>query len=104
MFAWIATRTGVQLPSPPAVALAKTDLLVNEYVCLTIKSDTKTRAHSQSFRETDKRLDEFRTQCWTRDSFRSWSAMRHRIAFCHCVPDLSHSLQSCGRPFGFARA
>src|SRR5437016_8150161 len=90
MFAWIATRTGVQLPSPPApkafgavsVALAKTDLVVNEYVGLTIKSDARTRAHSQSpaaaGRITDKRLDKFRTQCWTRESLRSWSAMRDR--------------------------
>jgi hypothetical protein len=43
---------------------------------------------------TDKRLAEFRTQCF-------WSAMRHRIVFCHRASDLSHSLQSCGRPFRF---
>jgi hypothetical protein len=40
------------------------------------KATLRARAHSQSFRETDKRLDEFRTQCF-------WSAMRHRIAFGH---------------------
>jgi hypothetical protein len=38
-----------------------------------LKSDARTRAHSESCRETEKRR-EFRTKCF-------WSAMRPRIAF-----------------------
>ena len=45
-----------------AVALAKADLLVNDTYVQQSKADARARAHSQSFRETDKRLDEFRTQ------------------------------------------
>jgi len=37
------------LPRLKGYGSAKADLLVNEYVGLTIKSDARTRAHSQSF-------------------------------------------------------
>lgn len=62
-----------------AVALAKADLLLNEYAQQS-KATRRTRAHSQSpaaaGRIKDKSLDEFPTQCFG-------SAMRRRIAFFH---------------------
>jgi hypothetical protein len=65
--------------------VADVDQSVNMRHCLGMKnrrqeSDAGTRAHSQSLREMEEHLAEISHEVRTRERFRSWSAMRPRIA------------------------
>jgi len=64
------------------------------------QSDARTRTHSQSLRETRRGSWEFCTKYWPRESFRSWSAMRPRIAFRPINDVLGADAPECERGLG----